>query len=271
MNRWRFIPYCEHSGATNMAIDELLLEEVLDGTCEPTLRLYGFAPPAVSIGLNQKFDSATTKRIEDAGFDVVRRPTGGRAVLHLDDLTYSFIGLDESRGGTLKTSVTAAYRQICQGLVQALSGLGVESELGETQAPYRHLADCFLATTPADLHHKGRKLAGSAQLRRRGAVLQHGSIPLQQQQDAMAKLLGDTDCSARFSRENLAEHKTTAAPQDRHLNLFELTQRRTFCEIDKAWTEGFESVFKVKFEAKKLTEDELELARSRQDKYQYSL
>lgn len=257
MKRWRFIPYSEHSGATNMAIDELLLEEVLDGTCEPTLRLYGFTPPAVSIGLNQKFDADTTKRVTDAGLEVVRRPTGGRAVLHLDDLTYSFIGLDESRGGTLKTSVTAAYRQICQGLVQSLSVLGVESELGETQAPYRHLADCFLATTPADLHHKGRKLAGSAQLRRRGAVLQHGSIPLQQQQDAMARLLGDAD-------------QTTAAPQDRHLNLFELTQRHSFCEIDKAWIKGFENVFQVKFEAKVLTESELELARSRQDKYQYS-
>ncbi|MBY0545946.1 MAG: lipoate--protein ligase family protein [Candidatus Obscuribacterales bacterium] len=255
MKRWRFVPYSEHSGATNMAIDELLLEGVLDGTGQPTLRLYGFKPPAVSIGLNQKLDSETTERIENAGLDVVRRPTGGRAVLHLNDLTYAFIGLDESREGILKTSVTAAYRQICQGLVQSLRELGVDSELGETQAPYRHLADCFLATTQADLHHKGRKLAGSAQLRRKGAVLQHGSLPLQQRQDAMAKLLGDSD---------------QTAPQDRHLNLFELTQQRAFCEIDKAWIEGFESVFQVKFETKALTEQELELAHSRRDSYRYS-
>lgn len=256
MTHWRFIPYSEHSGAVNMAIDELLLEGTLETGAQPTLRLYGFKPAAVSIGLNQKFDADTTKRIESQGLDVVRRPTGGRAVLHLEDLTYSFVGLDESRGGILKTSVTAAYRQICEGLVHSLNRLDVESELGETQAPYRHLADCFLATTPADLHHRGRKLAGSAQLRRKGAVLQHGSIPLLQQQDAMAKLLGDSDTAV-------------AMPQDRHLNLFELTPRRTFSEMNQAWLKGFAEAFQVKFTPLPLTETELEAARSNAQKFQY--
>lgn len=247
MTSWRFIPYSEYDGDLNMAVDEMLLEANLAGTAQPTLRLYGFKPPAVSIGLSQRLDKETLDRLAKSGIDVVRRPTGGRAVLHLDDITYSFIGMDEEHGGLLKGSVTAAYKQICQGLQIALKQLGVQAEIGESQAPYRHLADCFLATTPADLHYNGRKLAGSAQLRRKGGVLQHGSIPLKQEQNAMTKLLNAEDDS-----------DTQAA---RHVNLFDVIDRCSMEHFDAAFKTGFEEAFGVTLKEAPLTEEELLHAR----------
>lgn len=249
MSSWRFLPYSEHCGATNMAIDEVLLEDVIAGNCGATLRLYGFSPPAVSIGLNQQLDDATIARIQANRIDVVRRPTGGRAVLHLHDLTYSFTCADETAGGPLKSSVTAAYRQICQGLIESLRLLGLQTELGESQSPYRHLADCFLATTPADLHCRGWKIAGSAQVRRRGAVLQHGSIPLRQEQDALTALLH-------------AALDTQGAKPQRHLNLFDEIGYKSVDELNSAFIQGFQRAFATPLVTGALTEEELQSAHS---------
>src|SRR5437879_3230829 len=91
---WRFIPCASYDGCTNMAIDEAILDAHIAGDAAPTLRLYFFAPPAVTIGLSQKMPPELVQSIEARGIDVVRRPTGGRAVLHLNDLTYSFVGSD---------------------------------------------------------------------------------------------------------------------------------------------------------------------------------
>ena len=256
---WRFLPYAERSGAENMAIDELLLDDLIAGTGAPTLRLYGFTPAAVSVGLNQKLDDDTVARIKSAGLDLVRRPTGGRAVLHQSDLTYSFVGLEESRGGPLKSSVTSAYKQICQGLILALRELGVPTELGESHTAYRHLADCFLATTPADLHHKGRKIAGSAQLRRKGVVLQHGSLPLLQAQESMSNLLdADSGVAAVSSGQSLGS---------RHVNLFELIAQSSCSDLNEPFRRGFEVAFNVELKTQELTAQELERALTRKPEF----
>jgi lipoate-protein ligase A len=230
---WRLIPYAEFDGSTNMSIDEAILEERINGAAPPTLRLYGFSPPCVTIGLSQKMDDAVAARIQAAGVDVVRRPTGGRAVLHLDDLTYSFVGTDTTCGGRFSTSITESYKQISQGLVAAFAELGAPSELGATGVAYRHLQDCFMATTGSDLHHNGTKLIGSAQVRRRGSILQHGSVPLLQDPEMMPRLLGEP----------------TSPDSPRHLNLFDLIGRRlTFAELQDAFQAGFQKTFDVDFE-----------------------
>ncbi len=258
MQLWRLIPYGEYTGAANMAIDEFLLENLISGSGSSTLRLYGFAPPTVSIGLNQKLDPETIQRICNAGLHVVRRPTGGRAVLHLDDLTYSFIAEDESRGGIFKTSVTAAYKQICNGLIKSLESIGVETEVGESQSAYRHLADCFHATTAADLHYRGKKIAGSAQLRRKGVVLQHGSIPLKQSQKAMKDLLEGV------------KSESSSEGASRHVNLFEVTAERSYSELDGAFKWGFEDAFGVSFEVVPLSTRELAEAEAHASRFTLS-
>ena len=257
---WRFIPYSEHDGAANMAIDVALLEKALEGP--PVLRLYGFVPSCLSIGLNQKLDDETFARVKQKGFDVVRRPSGGRAVLHHKDLTYSFIAAEKNscEYGILEHSVSGAYKQICQGLQEAFALLGLKTELGSSQAAYRHLADCFLATTNADLHFNGKKLVGSAQLRRHGCVLQHGSIPLALEQEIMPELLGDKK-AARLTGETPGPGAVAPAAHERHANLYELLNRHVaVAELNDAMRLGFEKAFSIEFELESLSERELELA-----------
>jgi lipoate-protein ligase A len=242
---WRFIPASSHDGFTNMSIDEAILQSHIAGNVPPTLRLYFFAPPAVTIGLNQKMSPDAIRNINARGIDVVRRPTGGRAVLHLDDLTYSFIGTDISKpNGFLSTSVTGSYKEICAALCGAFSVLGIETEVGATGVSYRHLQDCFLATTSCDLHYQGTKLIGSAQVRRGGCVLQHGSVPLRQDPNLMSEVLEEP-----------------ASPLPRHRNLFDIAGREfSQQELEDAFKEGFASAFNVSLVPAKLTPSELRLA-----------
>lgn len=246
--RWRLLPYAEFDGATNMAIDEAILEACIAGESPPTLRVYGFVPPAITIGLSQNFEPELARSIKAEGIDVVRRPTGGRAVLHLNDLTYAFIGCDNSQpNGFLSTSVTDSYKEISQGLINAFAALGVQSEFGATGVAYRHLADCFMATTGSDLHHQGTKLIGSAQVRRRGWVLQHGSVPLNQDPLLMPSLLGEP-----------------AGQTARHLNLFDLIGAAVdFSRLQGAFETGFRSAFGVELESGELNTFELSFVKSK--------
>ena len=159
----------------------------------PTLRLYGWRPPGVSLGyfqpLDEGIDVAECRR---RGYDIVRRPTGGRASLHDDEVTYSFcIRQEAMRGGH---SVMASYRQISRGIIAGLGKLGAQVRLGDAAAP-RPAAQaevralCFARTARCDLQAAGRKIVGSAQVRRDGAILQHGSIPLTIDPEAHAAVL----------------------------------------------------------------------------------
>lgn len=250
MRNYRFIPYEQFDAATNMAIDEYLLESQLAGA-PPVLRLYGFAPPAITIGLSQKVSDELVARVKSKGFDIVRRPTGGRAVLHHKDLTYSFVACQTGTGefGILNHSINIAYKEICLGLQNAFKLLGLNAELGSTEAAYRHLADCFLASTNADLQFDGKKLAGSAQLRRKGAVLQHGSIPLNLEQGLMIELLEGSK-------------KADADIEQRHANLFDSLAREVdMQDLSEAIKKGFELAFEASFEVQSLSSDELNEAK----------
>ncbi len=259
-DRWRFIPYQVHDAATNMAIDEAILEAHLKGEVPPTLRIYGWAPPAVSIGYGQRLSDSIEQRIRSRGFDIVRRPTGGRAVVHANELTYSFVGSAGAEQGILSESVITAYKQICEGLIRAFEFLGVQLELGASSSDYKNAHDCFLATTSADLHHDGRKMIGSAQLRRRHAVLQHGSILLDQPQDLMSELM--------FGKKTVEcdEKNPTAA---RHANLFEVMGRTVRIEnLEIALNRGFEQAFGREWVASQLSDSEKRITSSLQPHYE---
>lgn len=268
---WRIISYAVNDALSNMAIDEAILEAHLAGFVPPTLRLYGFKPAAVSIGRNQTVPSVLNNKATERGIAVVRRPTGGRAVLHQGDITYSFVGSNKkvnqqeltfeneqnnssnwvtscvSDAGFLADNVREAYKQICQGIIRAFSKLGLELQLGSSQSSYKQLYDCFLATTSSDLHINGRKIVGSAQLRRKGCVLQHGSILLNQDQLAMAYLLEEENPG---SREKI-----------HHANLFDLIGRAlSFVELESLIKAGFEEAFEVRLNVAELTRYERQIA-----------
>jgi lipoate-protein ligase A len=163
-----------------MAIDEALLECAIQrGDPSPVLRVYGWAQPALSIGVNQTLDQETLERCRHRGVEVVRRVTGGGAVYHNQDVTYCVVA---PRG---RMGVIEAYRWVAAGLVAGLSTLGLRATVAQHASAQRaqrrserfQASACFATTLGADLEVDGLKICGSAQVRRKGWFLQHGSIP----------------------------------------------------------------------------------------------
>lgn len=201
-----------------MAVDEAILDGVIRGESAPTLRLYAWDPPCLSLGHAQPFADVDTARIAQFGWDVVRRPTGGRAILHTDELTYSVIApkSDHVVQGDLLTS----YRRIAGSLVNAARQLGIPAsmEAGRRSAASNNPV-CFEEPSSYEITADGRKLIGSAQARRKDAVLQHGSLPLRGDLTRITRALVFESEDARvaaarqlLSRATTAEHVLGSAP-----------------------------------------------------------
>jgi lipoate-protein ligase A len=176
--RWRLIVDGEHDGAWNMAVDEALVKAVDAGQSPAVLRLYRWAPPCLSLGFSQPYEAADAAFCAAHGVDVVRRPTGGRAVLHHLELTYAVLArLGE---GPFSQDLQAAYQAICRGLVAGLSGLGVPAMVsGGPEGGHIRPTEaipCFVGPAAGEVVAQGRKLVGSAMRRHGGSILQHGSI-----------------------------------------------------------------------------------------------
>lgn len=182
---WRLLDTGAGPGAWNMAVDEAILEAHRAGLAPPTLRVYRWARPTLSLGYAQGLDGIDAEALRAEGVDLVRRPTGGRAVLHAGDLTYAVVA------SGLPGSVSASYRVIADALVDGLAGLGLAPAMVPGATRPGRSAACFASSTRADLVVDGRKVVGSAQLRREGAVLQHGTIYLARPAALAARLLPD--------------------------------------------------------------------------------
>jgi lipoate-protein ligase A len=179
MDTWRLLESPPAHGAWNMAIDEAILEGVGRDESYPTLRLYAWEPACLSLGYAQPISDVDVQRLQNHGWELVRRPTGGRAVLHADELTYSVIApLKEPR---VAGSVLESYHRLAQALVEALRLLGVHVEV-EKNSPSTKSTNinpvCFDVPSTYEITVGGKKLIGSAQARRKEGVLQHGSLPL---------------------------------------------------------------------------------------------
>jgi len=173
---WRLIPLLEAPGRVQMAIDRWLLEQHQLGLHPSTLRFYTWSPPAISLGYHQSTWPEYWQQLTCLGapVELVRRPTGGRAVLHQGDLTYAVVT------SGLTGNPVQVYHKICEFLIQGWRSLGVELHYGSAGRGYIHNPSCFSTATGADLVlADGTKLIGSAQHRRGGAILQHGSIRLE--------------------------------------------------------------------------------------------
>ncbi|MCJ7512253.1 MAG: lipoate--protein ligase family protein [Anaerolineales bacterium] len=253
---WRLILSPAAPGSDNMATDHALQEAVAEGTAPPTLRLYAWNPPCLSLGFAQPIAQLDRDRADSLGWDVVRRPTGGRAILHTDELTYSIVlpeGDPRVAGGVLES-----YQHLSLGIVAGLELLGLQPEVqpgiplsqAERQQPV-----CFEAPSAYEISLQGRKVAGSAQVRRRQTVLQHGTIPLSG--DITRICLGlrfDSDDARQGARDQLRSKAAT---------LSDLLGRTVgWEEAAEALTRGMAMALRIDLKAASLSAGETERARA---------
>lgn len=165
----KYLGFSVNSGSLNMEIDAQMLENAISSSEKDILfRLYGWSPKCISLGRNQKDDFLTGE------IDAVRRLTGGRALLHDDEITYCCVApADAIPNGQ---SVVDSYKYISGILIDFFKTLGVELDFGENKRVSTHYDYCMLLSTGADVCYKGQKIIGSAQCRKNGYILQHGSI-----------------------------------------------------------------------------------------------
>ena len=170
-----YLPYRVNSGQVNMDKDAQILNSAIEsGSDEPVFRLYGWNPPCISLGRNQRDDFLDMDFLKNHNIDVVRRLTGGRALLHDNEITYSFVCPEAYLENG--QHVVSSYKEISQILIDKFRLLGIELDFGTAKAVKTGFDYCMLISTGADLCYKNKKLIGSAQCRKNGYILQHGSI-----------------------------------------------------------------------------------------------
>ncbi len=195
---WRLIRTAPAPGAWNMALDESILEHVHRGEAIPTLRLYAWTPACLSLGHAQPFADVDVARLRAHGWDVVRRLTGGRAILHTDELTYSVTApADEPR---VAGTVLESYNRLAGALMRAVHDLGLPVEMKEhsnrSLTPMLNPV-CFEVPSTYEITVRGKKLIGSAQARKKEHMLQHDSLPLHGDLTRICQVLVFVDEAAR--------------------------------------------------------------------------
>lgn len=250
-----------HTPSYNMALDEYLLDREAASSKRPILRFYQWDPAGLSIGYFQKTRERINREgLKKHGIQLVRRLTGGLAVLHDHELTYSVILPEEYPD--MPRSVIGAYRVLSAGLLEGFRALHLNAELAipERNAQKTHSPVCFEEASWYELVVEGRKAAGSSQTRRRGMILQHGSIPLTVDD---GKLF---DCFSYPS--DRVRDRAQRAFGGKAVTLEELAGRKlTIEEVAKAFYHGFEKGLNIELKAFELTDGEdqsvRELARSK--------
>ncbi|HET7233098.1 MAG TPA: lipoate--protein ligase family protein [Longimicrobium sp.] len=252
---WRLIDTPPAPGAWNMAADEALAATVAEGG-EPVLRFYRWSPPCLSLGRNQpargRYD---LEALAARGIDVVRRPTGGRAVLHHRELTYTVAAPQALLGGPRR-----AYGAINRALVVGLRRLGVpaaQQPAGEGRAPAPSLAPCFAEPVEGEVVAGGRKLVGSAQRRLGEVILQHGSLPMHDDQSAVAAFVLPASADESSARSMDGRDADGDAPATL---VGVLGREPGWDELTSALAEGFAETFGIRFRAGGLTDHEAERA-----------
>ncbi len=262
MTIWRLLTTPPSRGAWNMAADEVILEQVGAGTSIPTLRLYAWKPACLSLGRAQPFSDVDSARLVSRGWETVRRLTGGRAILHVDELTYSVIApQDEPR---VAGSILESYNRLAGALMRAVHDLGLPVEMKEGKADPGGTSNpvCFEVPSTYEITVHGKKLIGSAQARRKEAVLQHGSLPLHGDLTRIVQALAFQDEAAReHAAKRLLERATTVESV-----LGKVVNWETAA---KAFTNAFEAELGIELESRGMSETEIsrtdELLREKYD------
>jgi lipoyl(octanoyl) transferase len=270
---WRLLQTPPASGAWNMAVDEALLVSVAAREAPPTVRFYGWQPPCLSLGYFQPVDEIDEAECTRRAIDLVRRPTGGSAILHADELTYSLAvpENDPHVSGDILTS----YHGISLVLARGLADLGLQVRLAplpsgpESPEPGESFASgargsrpapCFIRPARHEILAGGKKLVGSAQVRRGGAVLQHGAIPLGGDVTAITRLLAMDEPRRIATARRLREGAATVREAAGH--------RLSFKEVAASLARAFGAVWQIDLHASPLLDSEVALAaRMSADRY----
>ncbi|MBK7454484.1 MAG: lipoate--protein ligase family protein [Anaerolineales bacterium] len=254
MTNWRLLYTPPSTGAWNMAVDESILEHIHRGEALPTLRLYSWNPPCLSLGHAQSFADVDMERVKAHGWEVVRRLTGGRAILHTDELTYSVTGASEEP--VLSGGVLESYNRLAQALLYAIRELGLPVEIKEhanEPAALNLNPVCFEVPSTYEITVEGKKLIGSAQARKKEGVLQHGSLPLTGDLTRICLALVFKDEPAR---EHAAQRLLARA-----------TTVKSVIDVEPDWetaaqalVKGFEAQLGIRFQRGELSRSESERA-----------
>lgn len=258
---WRLILDPPASGSWNMAVDEALLTLAAESDYPTTLRVYSWQPACLSLGQAQPVAEVDLDRLERFGWSLVRRPTGGRAILHIDEITYSLTGNCDDplfAGGILPS-----YQRIAGSLMGFLIVLGLKPESHESAVTpgSNTQAVCFEVPSHYEITIHGKKIIGSAQARRKNAVLQHGTIPLYGDIGRITHVLSYADNNQReIAASRVIERATTVQN--------ETTKLITYQSAVIDFLRAFELTQMVELVEGKLTSDEEDVARKfMSDKY----
>ncbi|MHB7919416.1 lipoate--protein ligase family protein [Staphylococcus hominis] len=263
---WNFINTGSHDPYFNMAMDEALLNFVSRGEIDPVVRFYTWDPATLSVGYFQRLKKEIDiDKVKEKGFGLVRRQTGGRGVLHDKELTYSVI-VPESHPN-MPSTITEAYRVISEGLLEGFKLLGFDayfaiprSKEEREKLKQPRSAVCFDAPSWYELVVEGRKIAGSAQTRQKGVILQHGS------------LLQDVDVDELFDmfifKNDRLKEKMKKAFVDKAVAINDISDRHiSIEEMEKAFEEGFKKGLNIEFKPLSLTENQLAEVKVLEEKY----
>ena len=252
---WRLINHPPAKGSWNMAVDEAILEAIFTGEALPTLRLYAWQPACLSLGHAQAFSEVNTEQVKANGWDIVRRPTGGRAILHVDELTYSVIvPLSEPR---VRGGVLESYLRLSEALLEALRLLGLNPQANQQPSNQNSKTPnpvCFEVPSNYEITVNGKKLIGSAQARRKDGLLQHGALPLYGDLTRIINALNFPDPAAvEKAKERLLAHATTVES--------ELGFAIPWEQASQAFQDAFSQALNLDLEPADLTEKELARAK----------
>jgi len=264
---WRLIKDSNHTGFMNMAVDEAIMIAHREGLVPPTIRFYQWSPPAVSLGYFQDLKKEIdVDACQHLGIDIVRRSTGGKAVLHDKELTYSFI-IRENHS-LVNDSILETYKKISGGIIRGLSYLGIIAELvplreklksdslhkrGKSEIRHSDFKSiCFSIPSQYEVQVEGKKIVGSAQVRKSEIVLQHGSLLIELEKDKLFSVFNFP--SAQIREKLKTRFKATS--------LEEILKRKiNFSELSEILPRGFEEEFGVKLTEGKLTEEEEKISK----------
>jgi len=265
---WRYLDTGFSNGYENMAIDEAIFTGCQQGKSPPTIRFYGWSPPAVSLGYFQKTENTVDfKACARRGIDVVRRLSGGRAVLHDKELTYSLICPEGMLPFT--TNILETYKIISECLISALKSLNLNVQwvtFRDKHSSSTHLhkktASCFSSPSWYEITVEGKKICGSAQKRGGGVFLQHGSILLEHDMEILAEVL----FSRKSKQELIAEICSTTTSINHHL-----CKKITFYELQILVLKSFEEHLGIALHKGELTDYEYTLKdHLLKERYQHS-
>lgn len=216
MATWRLILNDAAEGASNMALDRALLDAHQAGEAPPTVRLYRWVRPTVSLGRFQPLLDVDGAACEAYGVDICRRPTGGRGVLHDDEITYCIVaGVSDG----LPRGTAASYRMLCAALCEAYRELGIDAGLTARSRGVGGAGACYLHATPADLSLGAAKLSGSAQVWNKDSCLQHGSFVMSRDVVRESSVFGLDEAArqALVESTDTIEHALGRRPDDKEL------------------------------------------------------